>query len=243
MEPTTITTAPAPLTAVRQLIALADQLGRPFNDEDINAKWTPTGLEIPWYEAAADYVRRYRGDNDFIIDVQARFTKYGSFRSDRVVRAVLNRMVRDVQEHRAASNPQPASAAPAAPADDRTPVADGYYTVINKGHSTTLQLETKTDGKFKGKQIASYLNGPDNTSNYQGFAFVTGRTVRTWQRFRSNENLTAALDILLNAEDYIAYGEAYALQSNNCFRCHRLLTVEGSITRGMGSTCAAKMGF
>lgn len=242
MEPTTLTlTAATTPDSVRQIIALADQLNRPFTDEDVAAKFTPEGIQLGWYEAAADYVRHYRGDNEFILDVAAKLTRFGTFRSDRVVRAVLNRMVKDVQDHRAKSAPQPLATTPAT--DGRLPIADGYYTVINKGHSTTIQLETKTEGKFKGRQIASFLNGPDNTTNYQGFAFVDGRTFQVWARFRSAEHLLPALAILLASDDFIAFGEAYALQSGRCWRCRRLLTREGSITRGMGNTCAGKVGL
>ena len=37
-------------------------------------------------------------------------------------------------------------------------------------------------------------------------------------------------------------GEAYALESANCFRCGRKLTVPVSIHRGLGPECASKWG-
>ena len=66
---------------------------------------------------------------------------------------------------------------------------DGFYTVVfSHGDWVTIRLRTQdaNDSFAPGETIASYLDGPDNESDYRGFAFVKddGRFF-LWKRFRS----------------------------------------------------------
>lgn len=121
---------------------------------------------------------------------------------------------------------------------------DGFYTVVfTDGDYRTIRLRTQEpDASFApGEQVASFLSGPDNESDYTGFAFVKadGRYF-LWKRFRQETRLDRALNVLLSDPD--GAGEEYALRSGRCRRCNRQLTVPASINRGFGPTCAGIVG-
>lgn len=143
----------------------------------------------------------------------------------------------------------PAVAEPAS-ADPITPIAaNGTYTVVlnERGDYRTIKLESTSDqmGKPSGAQIAKYLSGADNESSYTGFAFVSGARVGIWAKFKADSTLAKALQILLSADPgaRIDMGEAYAIESGNCWRCGRKLTVPASLKRGLGPICAEILGL
>lgn len=126
-----------------------------------------------------------------------------------------------------------------------TPVChNATFTIVldEAGDYRTIKLTDCPDrmGKPAGTQIASYLNGADNESNYTGFAFVFGSRFAVWAKFKADNKLAHALRILLAAdrEAQIEFGHAYAIESGNCSRCGRKLTVPASIHRGLGPKCA-----
>lgn len=127
-------------------------------------------------------------------------------------------------------------------------VPDGTYTVgFAGGERRTLQLRQATFARDlpEGSQVVEYLAGPDNESDYVGFAFVVNGSLRVWSRFRSGHDLVVkAAKALLAADDgkREEYGLAYALESGRCRRCHRKLTVPASICRGYGQRCAELVG-
>jgi Family of unknown function (DUF6011) len=131
--------------------------------------------------------------------------------------------------------------APVAPA-----CKNGTYTIVldESGKYRTLRLVDCPEkfNKPVGTQIAQYLSGADNESNYTGFAFVSGTKYGIWGKHKANAELARALGVLVNAdkEAQIDMGHAYALESGNCFICGRKLTVPASINRGMGPICAEK---
>lgn len=118
------------------------------------------------------------------------------------------------------------------------------FTIVldEAGDYRTIKLTDCPDrmGKPTGTQIASYLNGADNESNYTGFAFVFGARFAVWAKFKADNKLAHALRILLAADRdaQIEFGHAYAIESGNCSRCGRKLTVPASIHRGLGPKCA-----
>lgn len=124
---------------------------------------------------------------------------------------------------------------------------NGTYTIVlnEAGDYRTLRLVDAPEqyNMRKGTQIAQYLSGPDNESSYTGFAFVTGTKVNLWKKFdaRKSADMIKALNVLLNADraQQMTLGEAYAIESGNCFVCGRKLTVPTSLHRGMGPKCAA----
>lgn len=126
-------------------------------------------------------------------------------------------------------------------------VADATYTVIFAAERyVTVRIKTAGEGsKFEGKRIASFLSGPDNESDFQGFAFVNeDGTVAVWKRFRSvgYQPFIDALNVVLgNPARSDEFREAYAKVSGKCARCGRKLTVPASLNRGLGPECAKLM--
>ena len=123
----------------------------------------------------------------------------------------------------------------------------GYYTVVLEDDShVTLRV---SDWKSKpGTIIVAFLDGPDNTGDYQGFAsFDTASgTGGVWKRFENGyERQRKALEILaaMGTEDIAGAREGYAMRSGRCAICGRMLTVPASIHRGIGPECAAKAGI
>ncbi len=133
-----------------------------------------------------------------------------------------------------------------------TPVAqackNGTYTVVldETGTYRTVKLSDAPDhfNKPQGTQIAAYLSGSDNESNYTGFAFITGTRINVWSRItaKTSEPLVRALRVLLASDKETQHdmGHAYAIESGNCFLCSRKLTVPASVARGLGPICAEK---
>jgi len=139
-----------------------------------------------------------------------------------------------------------------------TPVCyDGTFTVVldETGDYRTLRLATIADHKLgnkpQGTQIASYLFGSNNDSDFRPFAFVFGDRVGMFKDPKSTNNassaskLSKALNVLLTSdrERQVDLGAAYAIESGNCWRCGRTLTVPASVARGLGPICAEKLGI
>ncbi len=121
-------------------------------------------------------------------------------------------------------------------------VTNGTYTLAYKdGSHFTFEIETIKKGALQGKRIISYLDGPDNESNFRGFAFLSDtNTVYVWMKFRNSHLVERAehLEILFNMPERLeTAGMAYALASGNCRHCRRKLTVPASINRGYGPIC------
>lgn len=153
------------------------------------------------------------------------------------------------------SNPPTPTLIPPAPfvpaaivAEAQQRLPDGTYTIVFKdGSYSTIRLSLAPKNMQNHKsttQIASFLCGLDNTSDYTGFAFVNGRRATIWKAYRANtqSNAVQALNLLCTSSDPFVYGEAYAIKSGRCFICGKKLTVPASLHSGMGPTCAAKNG-
>ena len=133
---------------------------------------------------------------------------------------------------------------------------DGTYTIVSGGpvatpNYVTIRLETgkcqtTQDGQknfFFGKQIVSFLSGPDNENNFTGFAHLDENGgLHVWKKFREGnavKKYEQALNILAS-QDIKGQGKAgleYAMRSGRCYRCSRTLTVPASLHRGMGPQC------
>jgi hypothetical protein len=114
----------------------------------------------------------------------------------------------------------------------------------NEDTRRTFMFQVAEKGGLMGKVIIKYLNGPDNTRNYAGFANATAdrRGVRVWKKYRDSYQLIQLLKFLLKTDDVLLDGrEAYALQSSRCSMCRKKLTVPASINRGLGPDCAKKV--
>lgn len=133
----------------------------------------------------------------------------------------------------------------AAPVIEDAPkgIADATYTVsVSDTEWYTVKIDTKESGSLAGKRIASFLAGPDNESDFVGFAFVNeDGTVAVWKRFRS-EGYAPYVEALNTVMGYPTLADefrtAYAMKSGKCARCGRKLTVPASLNRGLGPDCA-----
>lgn len=136
----------------------------------------------------------------------------------------------------------------------------GTYTIVGpKGGHRTLEIVPHwiAAEAEKGVKVARFLRGPDNSTDFTGFAFINpGRSgthgaseagterVSVWRKFREGyEDIKAALRFLLAHQDRLGeFGLAYALKSGRCYRCQKKLTVPVSVHNGLGPTCADKLG-
>jgi hypothetical protein len=122
-------------------------------------------------------------------------------------------------------------------------VPNGIFTVaLDDGH-VTIRLAPAFWAKNlpDGAQVAAFLSGPNNRSDYTRFAFVVNGEMWVWNRFRGARRPISALNLLLagGLDAALDAGEAYALASRRCWRCQKRLTVPASIHRGLGPVCAA----
>jgi hypothetical protein len=165
---------------------------------------------------------------------------------------LLNAQMVELYEARIARKmprrPQPTPPTPAkeeaAPVEERRLIEDGRYTIeFAGGDYRTLRVHTNTTqgSTFFGKRVVSFLSGPDNGSDYTGCAFLgDDGKAHLWKRFHDDGRLAEAVRVLEDPAKAAALGLAYALKSNNCWKCGRELTVPASITRGLGPICADK---
>lgn len=145
------------------------------------------------------------------------------------------------------SEPEPAPATLPTPDASAGPIADGTYTVVMGESYRTIRIKTQEpDATFMpGKRIASFLNGPDNYRNYQGFAFVDDHNQpHIWKRFYGADDVISALAVLLSGRDAMISGlRAYGMRSGTCGCCGKKLTTPESIALGIGPICAGKLGL
>jgi hypothetical protein len=154
------------------------------------------------------------------------------------VEAFPNRTVADASNSidRAMHTLKGLKAAAPAPAADPAPVTfhvhPGVYTVVTPNGRRTFKVERQaSDAEFApGKVVISFLNGPDNDSDYKGFGFLDGATVRPWKRYADATELLAFTAALLADPDA-------ALVAKHCARCGRTLTTPQSISDGLGPEC------
>jgi hypothetical protein len=135
----------------------------------------------------------------------------------------------------------PSVISPTAPAIKTIAVLDGIYTIAYPGGKhRTLRVKTPLKGNLANRTILEFLSGSDNTSDYTGFAFLDGQTIRLWRRFAESGDLLEAAKVLV--KDPETAGLLYAEESGRCYRCNRLLTVPASLHRGLGPVCAGVFG-
>lgn len=147
---------------------------------------------------------------------------------------------------------------------------NGTYTITNKasGEWRTFRIRTQAqDAKFApGKRVVALLRGPDNESDFQGFAFVgklDGRDrVWVWKRYTNDatgafphfaamlETAAEALGEAMALEveeagtDFTYHDRLYHVQAaKRCINCNRKLTTPESLRRGYGPECAERLGI
>ena len=224
-----------------QVEGVANGLGRKFFEADV---LNSEGLRL----AANSYATFYDGDFSFMLDMRAA-AKGPKGLSFRMAAGVLNCLVAQVRRE-AKAKPAPAGVVQSSALEAQM---DGTFTLKVVGDevtNVTLRLKTMDAdqlARYKkpaGSQVLEYLYGPDNETCYRGFAFVTGREVKIWSKFRDNARLDIAAEMLMSAdtETLKAAGYEWALVSGRCYICGHKLTVEASICAGIGPVCAAKIG-
>lgn len=219
--------------AIDEATVVLRSLGRKVEDEDL--------YEHPeLIPGAIVYVSNYDGDFEFMLSLKSDATLYG-FRkwSPGKFRGALNCLRAAVLRADRAAAPAPVVEGPVG-----NDVPAGTYTVaFDDGSHVTLRVKkhwVEEEAK-KGVKVVQYLSGADNESSYTGFAFLNAGRLRVWRKFEGQlERQVLAFDVV--AGNPAQAGEAYALHSNNCFRCGRKLTVPASIHRGLGPECAGKWG-
>lgn len=194
-----------------------------------------TEKQISFYRSLVAQI--FPGDAGTIDFVVSTFAKVDRAKASRLITAAI-------EAAREASKTAPVArpVAPAAPAPAAAPASaqlasihPGIYTVVTEAGRRTFQVEIQaSDAAFApGKTVLSFLNGPDNTSNYRGFAFLVGSTLRPWNAYKD------AADLLGFAAALVANPEA-ALVAKHCARCNRVLTTPASIAAGLGPECSKR---
>ena len=223
--------------------------------KDHDMKFEPWELQASpeLRQAAYSYIDEYSGSFSFIQSLQAQ-AEHGGLTA-RQLAAALNVLQGDIKRHRPRATSDkihvdfsPTTGSDAAQGPVHPVVADGTYTMIlSEGLRRTVQLETvdplRVWGLRSGTQVARYLYGPDNTSNFKGFAWVRGGEFTIWRGYAKDGHLREALRVLLTTTDeqQANMGESYALASGRCWKCGKKLTVPASIYRGLGPICAKRL--
>lgn len=126
----------------------------------------------------------------------------------------------------------------------------GRVTISNsEGTHRTFQIRLQAkDAKFApGASFVSLLTGPDNTSDYTGFAFVSQGRVNVWRSKRKPEFLYYAkmVEEFLGCphDERLILGEReyWVSIEKLCAICGRTLTTPESIERGVGPVCMEKV--
>jgi hypothetical protein len=186
-------------------------------------------------QAARAYAASYEGDFSYMVEMHAQvIAGTGAFLSDSQSKGVLNCLAADARRRLASRTPAPATGAPA------ITVPLGTFTVVAlDGSRTTIRLqEPRTKD---GRIFASYLSGQDNDVDFTYFSTLRGG-IPSGRQDNCPIQRRALTAILTPGADLKAMGLAYSLESSNCWRCGRTLTVPASIHSGLGPDCAAKVG-
>lgn len=216
--------------AYAKMVALS--LDRKFEIADVTETLT---------QAADWFTLNYVGGFEFMLEMQTARGRGGL--SVGQVKGVLNCIRADAIREQAAKEravdlPREQVSA------EGVQVPDGTYSVkFADGSHRTLKVKTnKPDARFApGETVVSYLDGPDNWSNYTGFGFLTAGRLNVWKRFQADSTLVEAVKVLI-ADPKAAAG-AYGIESGRCGLCGRQLTVPESIEAGIGPVCAKGAGW
>jgi hypothetical protein len=133
-------------------------------------------------------------------------------------------------------------------------VKNGVYTMVShkSGEHRTFRIATVQNERsgLHGKRIVSLLSGPDNQSDYIGFAFLNDdNSLSVWGRFRqtlTHEMGRCLMRFLVDgvvADDgsvRIEGVNGHVLFQSACCVCNRPLTCPESIRTGIGPVCAGR---
>lgn len=122
---------------------------------------------------------------------------------------------------------------------------NGTLTLTNPatGEHRTFRVKTQPDdAKFApGQRIVSLLTGPDNTSDYTGFAFVNELGhVYCWTKKRGTIYERYAR-MLTDLAGVIERNKLEVNFEGRCRICNRPLTTPESVESGIGPVCAGRV--
>jgi hypothetical protein len=130
---------------------------------------------------------------------------------------------------------------------------DAVVTLVSPrtGDHRTIRVRTVRNGNLEGKRVVELLTGPDNTEDYQPFAFISdgtgllpAGTVIVWKKFRGDgfeKTMHERFADLLNRPRHWSERGVEYLISLKCRRCGRDLTHPDSLADGLGPYCRQKM--
>jgi len=130
---------------------------------------------------------------------------------------------------------------------------DAVITLVSPktGDHRTIRVRTVRHGNLEGKRVVELITGPDNTADFQPFAFISdgtglciAGTVIVWKKYRGDgfeKTMHERLADLLNRPIYWSSRGVEFLISLKCRRCHRDLTHPSSLADGLGPYCRQKM--
>jgi hypothetical protein len=230
--------------------AIGLRLGRPFQPADVAADHTGTLAQ-----AARHYAATYQGDFPLVREFANRLSCYGSLTLGQS-KVVLNTMMNDARRALAARKPAPASAtvAEAVASVDYQRIPKGRFTVVfdveNRDDRLTIEVvpwedfTVRATGEVRDDvRSFRYLAGPDNSADYVFAAAIDARSiVIRGKNFGPRQQKALAILASASAAEIGKLGAAYSFEAGRCWRCNRVLTVEDSVSGGIGRTCAAKVG-
>ena len=128
-------------------------------------------------------------------------------------------------------------------------IFNGCHTLQNRTSQEhrTFRIKTVRKGNLQGQRIIGLLTGPDNTSCYTPFGFVTDKGISVWQRKLGRDKRSAyewyaimlwEIVVKQNPEWTIKYTH---MNEATCCRCNRKLTRPDSILSGIGPECAGRL--
>lgn len=121
-------------------------------------------------------------------------------------------------------------------------LGNGYYTLtLPCGTHRTFRLYTQQRGPMAGKRIIGLLIGPDNTADYEDFAFVFPGEILVWKRFANQKQAEYAALVWDLARGERIDGHDLTV-SRRCLICNRVLTTPESYARGIGPVCEGRRG-
>lgn len=122
-------------------------------------------------------------------------------------------------------------------------IPNGRFTLeFSDGSHKTFRIKTKRLGaKFApGQRVLGLLVGPDNTDDYEDFAWVNEDGFKVWNgRTNKLKEYATLLWRLIAGE---AVDGVTLLIEKRCLVCGRALTTPEAVERGVGSECWERYG-
>jgi len=224
---------------IAAIVAMADQLGRPFEASDLTVG-TKIGQRL--FIRAAEYAATCLTDElPFMRDMAVQVNTRSRVLSAGQAKGILNVLVS--RGRRAAAPKAPLATVPAA---NLTSLPDGRYRVTLPDNSDRALMIRKSDWaveKFgEGSRMISLRTGSDDWTG-QGVVLTNG-TVKFFSK--TGQAVRQSVEVLAQAtakDEWLVLGQAFAQAGGQCFICGRELDTRESLAVGYGPVCADKNGL